>query len=159
MFRLTLDTGPITRLFKTLGDETRLRIVALLSHGALCVCQIETALNLTQPNASRHLAVLKSAGIVAPFRRGKWVYYKLAPQVDEACRKHLNTLVRNFAAQPQLRRDIKRLTRLCGPELRRKTEPVGCPVRRRGLNHGRVLVHRVDFGLSRILMRPTEEAA
>ena len=54
----------MARLFKALGDETRLRIVALLSHGELCVCHIEAALTLTQPTASRHLGVLRATGVV-----------------------------------------------------------------------------------------------
>ena len=52
----TLDVRPVSRLFKALGDETRLRIVALLSHGELCVCHIQEALGLSQPNVSRQVA-------------------------------------------------------------------------------------------------------
>ena len=54
-----LDVRPLTRLFRALGDETRLRIVALLSHGELCVCHIEAALDLNQSTASRHLGILR----------------------------------------------------------------------------------------------------
>ncbi len=73
---------PASRLFKALGDETRLRIVALLSHGELCVCHVESALGLCQPNASRHLTVLKNAGVVDHRRQGNWVYYRLVRQKD-----------------------------------------------------------------------------
>jgi ArsR family transcriptional regulator len=50
--------------FRALGDETRIRIVALLAHGELCVCHLDKALDLGQPNASRQLSILKHAGIV-----------------------------------------------------------------------------------------------
>ena len=53
-----LDVRPLTRLFRALGDETRLRIVALLSHGELCVCHLEAALDLNQSNASRQLGMV-----------------------------------------------------------------------------------------------------
>ncbi|HEY6178393.1 MAG TPA: metalloregulator ArsR/SmtB family transcription factor, partial [Kofleriaceae bacterium] len=59
-----LDVRPLTRLFRALGDETRLRIVALLSHGELCVCHLESALDLNQSTASRHLGILRAAEIV-----------------------------------------------------------------------------------------------
>ena len=56
MSAAALDVRSFSRLFKALGDETRLRIVALLSHGELCVCHVEEALRLSQPKVSRHLA-------------------------------------------------------------------------------------------------------
>ena len=66
--------------FKALGDETRLRILGLLDHGELCVCDIMAVLSLPQSTASRHLAYLKNSKWVAGSRRGKWKYY----QIDNA---------------------------------------------------------------------------
>src|SRR5438477_8314252 len=94
-----LDVRPLTRLFRALGDEVRLRIVALLSHGELCVCHIEEALGLTQSNASRQLGLLRHAGLVSHERRDKWVYYRLAAQPDGDCKRHLRALVASFAKQ------------------------------------------------------------
>lgn len=74
------DVQPTTGLLKALADDTRLRIVALLSHGELCVCHIASALELSQPNASQHLTVLKHAGVVERERRGSWIYYRISPQ-------------------------------------------------------------------------------
>ncbi len=111
----SVEVTPISRLFKALGDDVRLRIVALLSHGELCVCHIEEALDLTQPNASRHLAILRAAGVVAPERRDKWVYYRLAPQQDDECKRHMKTLVASFAKQDVLRKDVERLLKVRGP--------------------------------------------
>jgi ArsR family transcriptional regulator len=105
----------MTRVLRALGDETRLRIVALLSHGELCVCHIEAALDLSQPNASRHMGVLKAAGLVEPRREGNWIYYRLARQGDDAARRVLNTIVKAFASQQTLRRDVQKLLRTKGP--------------------------------------------
>jgi ArsR family transcriptional regulator, arsenate/arsenite/antimonite-responsive transcriptional repressor len=110
------EVSPVTRLMKALGDETRLRIVALLSHGEVCVCHVVEALAISQPGASRHLAVLKSAGVVASRRAGSWIHYRLAPQADATCRHMLDTLVRGFSARATLRRDVERLLRKRGPE-------------------------------------------
>ena len=71
----SVEVTPMSRMFKALGDDVRLRIIALLSHGELCVCHIEEALDLTQTNTSRHLGILRAAGLVAHERRDKWVYY------------------------------------------------------------------------------------
>ena len=66
-------------LFKTLGDETRLRILNLLSERDVCVCEIVEILQLGQSKVSRHLAALKHAGLVDCRRDGMWVIYFLAP--------------------------------------------------------------------------------
>src|SRR5258706_5217605 len=94
-----LDMRPISRLFKALGDETRVRIVALLAHGELCVCHIEGALALSQPNASRQLGILRAAGVVEARRLGSWVHYRLARQEDPDRRRQLRALVRAFGAR------------------------------------------------------------
>jgi ArsR family transcriptional regulator len=110
-----LDVRPLTRLFRALGDETRLRIVALLSHGELCVCHIETALDLNQSTASRHLGILKSAGIVDSRREGTWVYYALTEQDHATVAQALDVLTKAFGAERALRTDHARLRRSCGP--------------------------------------------
>ena len=111
----TFEVRPVSRLFKALGDDTRMRIVALLSHGELCVCHVQQALGLTQPNASRQLGILKNAGVVEPRREGTWTYYKLASQTDRHCGEQLKALVRSFAAQAVLKRDVERLLKVRGP--------------------------------------------
>ena len=65
------------KIFKALGDETRLRILALVWDGDMCVCEIEKSLNLTQSNASRHLTALKGAGILSSFKKAQWTYYQI----------------------------------------------------------------------------------
>jgi ArsR family transcriptional regulator len=116
MSSAALDVRSFSRLFKALADETRLRIVALLSHGELCVCHLEEALRLSQPKVSRHLATLRAAGVVEDRRDGTWVYYRLLPQPDADCERQLRALVRTFAKRSILRRDLERLVKVRGPE-------------------------------------------
>lgn len=65
------------QIFKALADETRLRILALLLEGELCVCEIIAALELPQSTISRHLAYLRSSEWVQDRRQGLWMYYRL----------------------------------------------------------------------------------
>jgi ArsR family transcriptional regulator len=110
-----IDVRTASRLFKALGDENRLRVVALLSHGELCVCHLQAALGLSQPAVSRHMAVLRAAGVVEDRRGGKWVYYRLARQEDADCERHLRAVAKAYAGRDVLRRDVERLLRTRGP--------------------------------------------
>jgi ArsR family transcriptional regulator len=62
-------------VFKALSDETRLRILKLLEHGELCVCDIVAALDTIQPKVSFHLSTLKEAGLIRDRKQGKWIHY------------------------------------------------------------------------------------
>ena len=67
-----------TQFFQALSDATRLRSLFLLAQeGELCVCELTHALNIVQPKISRHLALLREAGIVIDRRQGQWIYYRL----------------------------------------------------------------------------------
>jgi len=68
----------LEQLFKGLADQTRLRILNLLIHGELCVCDIQYVLESSQPNVSRHLTYLKNSGLVLDRREGARMYYQLA---------------------------------------------------------------------------------
>jgi len=110
-----IDPRPLSRLFKALGDATRLRIVALLTHGELCVCHLEAALGVAQPTASRHLAVLRHTGVVEHRRHGRWTYYRLATQADPDCARQLRGLVAAFGKRTVLKQDVERLLQVRGP--------------------------------------------
>lgn len=70
------------QLFKLLSDETRLGIVLLLrERGELCVCDLCTALEQSQPKTSRHLAMLRESGLLLDRKQGKWVHYRLSPHI------------------------------------------------------------------------------
>lgn len=62
--------------FKALGEPIRLRMLNLLRHGELCVCDLMAVLELPQSTASRHLAYLRNAGWLTARRQNKWIYYR-----------------------------------------------------------------------------------
>ena len=67
----------IVTIFKALADDTRVRVLKLLSRGELCVCEIAHALDLEQPRLSFHLRILKEAGIIVDRRQERWILYRL----------------------------------------------------------------------------------
>jgi ArsR family transcriptional regulator, arsenate/arsenite/antimonite-responsive transcriptional repressor len=76
----------LAQVFKALGDPVRLRLVSLIgAHqgGEVCVCDLTTAFDLSQPTISHHLKVLREAGIITSERRSTWVYYRLEPAALE----------------------------------------------------------------------------
>lgn len=71
-----------SRLLKALANETRLRMLRLLSIREMCVCELTVALDLTQPTASHHLNILQNVGFVKNRKVGKWIFYSVAkPEV------------------------------------------------------------------------------
>lgn len=72
--------------FKCLADETRLNIIVLVAkHQELCVCDLTEKLELSQPKISRHLALLRSVGLLTDRRQGQWVYYSINQKLPEWC--------------------------------------------------------------------------
>lgn len=67
----------LTALFKILGDSTRTKILWILDHQEMCVCDIANVLNMTKSSISHQLAILREAGIIKFRRSGKEVYYTL----------------------------------------------------------------------------------
>jgi ArsR family transcriptional regulator len=76
------SAAQLAQVFKALGDPVRLRLVSLIGArqgGEVCVCDLASDFDLTQPTISHHLKVLREAGIIDSERRGTWVYYRLVP--------------------------------------------------------------------------------
>jgi ArsR family transcriptional regulator len=71
----------IVEVLKSLGEPMRIRIINLLREDTLCVCDLEKVMNITQSNASRHLAVLRRAQLITGEKKAQWVYYSL----DRSC--------------------------------------------------------------------------
>jgi len=100
------------RVFKALGDETRLRILNLLSRGELCVCDIMKVLGVPQSKASRHLAQLRATGLVTDRREGRWMHYTLATGGGALQRCLLRCLLEAGKEIPRAVSDLRALERL-----------------------------------------------
>ncbi len=73
------SANPFADLFAALGERLRLRLACCLAtvKDGLCVCELTDATGERQPNVSRHLKLLKAAGLVEERREGRYVYYRL----------------------------------------------------------------------------------
>ncbi|HCS44744.1 MAG TPA: transcriptional regulator [Pseudomonas sp.] len=77
------DSRSPVDIFKALADDTRSRIALLIAReGELCVCELTAGLDLSQPKISRHLALLRSNGLLTDRRQGQWVFYRLHPDLS-----------------------------------------------------------------------------
>jgi len=72
-----MNTSDLVKIFKALSDETRLKLLALLENGELCVCEIVSILKMSQPKVSFHLNILKDAGLVKMRKEGTRIFYSL----------------------------------------------------------------------------------
>lgn len=101
----------IDQSFRALADPTRLRILALLQDGELCVCDLFTVLDVPQPKVSRHLAYLRKAGFLLGRKEGQWRYYRLAEPRDAVHEKLLECLECCLPEVPEIANDLKKLER------------------------------------------------
>jgi ArsR family transcriptional regulator len=67
----------LLNIFKALSDETRLKMLKIFGKGEICVCDLVSVLDMSQPKISFHLNVLKGAGLIRDRKQGKWVHYSI----------------------------------------------------------------------------------
>jgi ArsR family transcriptional regulator len=99
----------VVSLGQAIIDPTRVRIIAALQKGALCVCELVDALQISQSTLSTHLQVLRQTGFVNTSKEGRWIYYSLADQkvaLIDAIFSHVQP-----NADPRVRRDAERVAR------------------------------------------------
>jgi ArsR family transcriptional regulator len=96
---------------KCLADETRLRLVLLIvDQDELCVCELISALQISQPKISRHLALLRQSGLLLDRRQGQWVYYRPNPDLPAWATQSIDAA---YQSKPNFFRvDLVKLQRL-----------------------------------------------
>lgn len=72
----------LSDVYKAASDPLRVRILAMLAHGELCVCHLHSSLEAPQPTVSRHLGILRHAGLVRARREGSWMHYALTDTAE-----------------------------------------------------------------------------
>ncbi len=110
-------------LFRALGDPIRLRIAVILAgRGETCVCYIAAALEEPDFKISRHLSVLRAAGLVSARREGTWMHYSFTPPKGVLGESLRRLLIEGFAGNETARLDRERLSGPCCSWLGGKTE-------------------------------------
>lgn len=125
---------------KAIGDPTRTRILKLLESGGLCVCQVQAVLGLAPSTVSKHLTILKLAGLVEDRRDGKWIEYGLTRESRNPHAKRVLALLRGdldrdaaVLADRKRLREIKAIpmTELCSLPAAKVPVPARLPRHRR----------------------------
>lgn len=81
-------------LFKALSDETRLKIIDMLSCGSLCACDILEGVNISQSTLSYHMKILTEAGFINSLKDGSWMRYSINQKLFDDVTVFLNRLVK-----------------------------------------------------------------
>lgn len=103
----------LPRFFQALGDNTRLRLLNLMGDQEVCVCYFVELLDAPQPKISRHLAYLRSAGIVSARREGKWMHYRIEMPPDIGAAQILRQTIDSLKEDKAMQADRARLTKAC----------------------------------------------
>lgn len=98
---MEIDITRGTRICRALADETRARIVHILSRGELCACDILDHFDLTQPTLSHHLGVLVESGLVVARNEGKWTHYSIRAETFEFLERYLKDLSKETETCPR----------------------------------------------------------
>jgi ArsR family transcriptional regulator len=103
------NAGELAEVYRALADETRLRILALLRDGEVCVCHLQGSLRLPQPTISRHLAYLRKSRLVEARRDGVWMHYRLAAMPSPVVRQVIDSALHALTHAESTVKDTARL--------------------------------------------------
>jgi ArsR family transcriptional regulator len=102
----------LIQVYKCFCDETRLRILHLLTHSPLCVCHLQHILKVSQVNTSRHLGILKKAGMVTTTRHQNWIIYALPDTPSVELDRNLACLQDLASTEQVFKQDVNALKAL-----------------------------------------------
>lgn len=111
----------ITSFHGALNEPLRLRLLRLLMERELCVCEMMRVLKIPQYKVSRHLGILKKAGLVRDWREGTWIHYEISPALPSVLRETLICLRPLWDQSPLIQDDLKAIR---GSSTRKPGEPV-----------------------------------
>jgi ArsR family transcriptional regulator len=103
------NAGELAEVYRALADETRLRILALLRDGEVCVCHLQGSLRLPQPTISRHLAYLRKTHLVEARREGVWMHYRLAASESPVVKQVIESALHALTHAESTAKDTARL--------------------------------------------------
>lgn len=101
----------VLNITKALSDENRIRALMILADGELCVCQIIEMLGLAPSTVSKHMSILRQAGLVETRKESRWIYYRLASG-DLKSREILGWLQRHLKKDKRILDDAKQLRKM-----------------------------------------------
>lgn len=127
MFTAYIEAVKLISIYKCLCDETRLRILNLLSVSPLCVCHIQEVLAKSQVIVSQHLAYLRDHGMVDSQRHQNWMFYSIPASPSQELEKNLKCLQDCVTTEPVFLKDREKLKKLLGNRtVQTLLDEVGC---------------------------------
>jgi DNA-binding transcriptional ArsR family regulator len=100
-------------LAQALSDETRVRALLALRERELCLCHLVELFGLAPSTLSRHMSLLRQAGLVTSRREGRWVHYRLARSSDGSLRMAWDWAEKTLRNDPRVKADRKALPACC----------------------------------------------
>jgi ArsR family transcriptional regulator len=100
----------LLNIFKALSDETRLKILKIIEKGEICVCDLVSVLDMSQPKISFHLNVLKEARLISDRKQGKWVHYSIND--SDMFRRFLVLSVMEKISDESVKKELARLVKI-----------------------------------------------
>lgn len=97
---------------KALSDPNRVRVLMALRAGELCVCRIIELLQLAPSTVSKHLTILKQAGLIEGRKEGRWMYYRLPHDPTSKAWNTLHWVFQSLESSPDIKNDEARLTKI-----------------------------------------------
>jgi ArsR family transcriptional regulator len=112
----------LVKVFKAVADPNRIRILKMLQQKKMCVCELAAVLGITQPSVSRHLSMMREAGLVSDERDGQWINYELC---EEKVNQYAPIIIRHIKEwindYPRIKEDAGKIKHLDRVKLCKKT--------------------------------------
>lgn len=101
------------KVFKALSDPSRVRILKMVLERELCLCEVREVLDLSTSTVSKHLSILRDAGMILDSKDGKWVNFRVNDRTDdEVVRSAIALVKRSFGDDEVVRKDLKQVRRV-----------------------------------------------
>jgi len=97
------------KILKALADKNRIRIIKMLQKKSLCVCEIKDVLNLANSTVSKHLSILREAGLIVDWKDGKWINYKINPEPEALVSNALLYIQLQIENDETIKKDRKKI--------------------------------------------------
>ena len=122
------ESFDLNLFFAALADDTRRRLLNLIGENEVCVCYLVEVVGTNQPKISRHLAVLKNAGLVSVRRDWKWSHYRITKPENETAARLFSEVLELLKNDPRMQKDKSQMAKICcAPAARQPLSIQGAP--------------------------------
>ncbi len=105
-------------VFKAVADKNRMRILKMLEKKDMCVCELAAVLEIKQPSVSKHLSILKTAGLIQDKRNSQWIDYSLCSEKINKYSPVIQAAIKNWLNDdPVVKSDRQKSKKLCRQEV------------------------------------------